>query len=113
MDIATILSPQELLAVHRFQEAVRAICGTTGWEIRLFGSRARGEGNEDSDVDLLVLLDRYDEKVKIKIWDAADAVFSATDILLAPQVLSRERFDNLRRRERLIAQEIERDGIRL
>lgn len=113
MDIATILSPQELLAVQRFQEAVRAICGAGGWEIRLFGSRARGEGNEDSDLDLLILLDRYDEKIKIKIWDAAEAVFSATDILLSPQVLSRQRFDDLKRRERLIAQEIERDGIRV
>lgn len=113
MELSEALSPQELLAVQRFREVVRAICGATGWEMRLFGSRARGEGNEDSDLDLLVLLDRYDEKVKIKIWDAADAVFSTTDILLSPQVLSRQRFDDLKRRERLIAQEIERDGIRL
>ncbi|MBI4367625.1 MAG: nucleotidyltransferase domain-containing protein [Deltaproteobacteria bacterium] len=111
MELGAVLSPQELLAVQRFQETVRTICGPTGWEIRLFGSRARGEGNEDSDLDLLVLLDRYDEEIKIQIWDAADAVFSATDILLSPQVLSRRHFDDLKRRERLIAQEIERDGI--
>lgn len=106
-----MLSPQELLAVQRFRDAVNAICGTTGWEIRLFGSRARGEGDEDSDVDLLVLLDQYNEQAKVQIWDAAHAIFASTDVPLSAQVLARARYEELKSRERLITQDIERDGI--
>lgn len=105
------LTPQEEVASRQFKDAVARICGPQGWEVRLFGSRARGEGDDESDLDLLVLLDVYDEQTKVKIWDAAEAIFSTTDILLSPQVLSRARFVDLKRRERLIAQEIERDGI--
>lgn len=38
-------------------------------KVILFGSQARGEGNRDSDVDLLVVLDEIDDKM-----DAAVAI---------------------------------------
>ena len=107
------LTRQEEQAIRRLQDALKIICGESGWELRLFGSRARGEGDEDSDLDLLVLLDQYDEAKKLRIWDAAYEAFAVTDILLSPLVISRQRFEHLKQRERLIAQDIERDGIRL
>ncbi|MBI2343793.1 MAG: nucleotidyltransferase domain-containing protein [Deltaproteobacteria bacterium] len=108
-----MLTPQEENAIRSFQDALKGICGAWGWEVRLFGSRARGHGGEDSDLDLLVLLDHYEEATKLRIWDAAYHVFSTTDILLSPLVIARERFEQLKRRERLVAQDIEREGIRL
>lgn len=105
------LSAQEQAAVQRFKAAVAEICGPAGWEMRVFGSRARHEGHEDSDLDLLVLIPEENAQIKTRIWDAAYAVFSATDILLSPLVLSRQQYESLKGRERLIAQDIERDGI--
>lgn len=109
----SFLSLQEQEVLCRFREAVEKICGPEGWKLTLFGSRARSEGNEDSDLDVLVLLDDYEEEKKIRIWDAAYEVFGSSDILISPMVLSRAFYEDLKRRERLIAVTIEREGIAL
>lgn len=105
------LSAQEQAAVRQFKAAVEEICGPANCALRCFGSRARHEGHEDSDVDILVLIPTEDLHKKTRIWDAAYAVFSETDVLLSPLVLSRHQYESLKARERLIAQDIERDGI--
>ena len=97
----------------QFKEALGKICGPTGWALYLFGSRARSEGDEDSDLDVLVLLDNYEEEKKKKIWDAAYQTFGSSDILISPMVLSRSYYEDLKRRERLIAMTIEKEGIAL
>lgn len=107
----THLSPQEQKALLQFRGELQKICGPKGWELKIFGSRARQEGNEESDVDVLVVLSKYGESLKIKIWDAAYYIFSDTDILISPLVLSSEQYERLKKSERRIAIEIERDGI--
>lgn len=106
-------TPQERKALLQFREEIQKICSSTKWELRIFGSRARMEGNEESDVDVLVVLSKYEEALKIKIWDAAYYIFADTDILISPLVLSGEQYERLKKRERRIANEIERDGIPL
>lgn len=105
------LSTLEKNAVAQFRTAVASVCGSAPCELRIFGSRARGEGDVDSDLDILVLLPTEDQQLKIRIWDVADAVFVATDILISPLVLSQQQYASLKTRERLIAQDIEREGI--
>ena len=106
----SILTPQEEKALQKFKKGVQKICGSSGWEIRIFGSRARGEGHGESDVDVLVLLSELSGVQKVQIWDEAYSVFAQTDILISPVVLSYQRYDNLKKRERLIVQNIEREG---
>lgn len=105
------LSPAEQQTVSLFKEEITKICGSRGWELRIFGSRARREGSADSDLDILVLVDSLEEATKIAIWDAAYHAFLATEIMLSPLVLSRQQYDGLKKRERLIAMDIEREGI--
>lgn len=110
MKNVSILTGQEQKALSLFKKEVQKICGASGWEIKVFGSRARQEGSENSDVDVLILLSKPDQRKKIAIWDAAYHVFSKTDILVSAHVLSMEQFDQMKKRERLIAKNIERDG---
>lgn len=105
------LSSAEQKALGSFKKEMSHICGKAVFRLHLFGSRARLEGNEDSDVDVLVLLSKENNRLKIKIWDAAYAIFAKTGIYLSPLVLSDAQFNHLKSRERLIALEIERDGI--
>ena len=79
-------------------------------EFRLFGSRARGEGDEASDVDLLVLLDEAPTSLRGKIFEIAADLFLEFEIDISPLVMSRRHFEDMSRRERLLPQEIERDG---
>ncbi|MBI4238930.1 MAG: hypothetical protein HY696_11040 [Deltaproteobacteria bacterium] len=52
-------------------------------------------------------------RAKVALWDAAYAVFVATEVLIAPLVLTYPQYSALRAHERRIAIDIERDGIRL
>lgn len=107
------LSLAEQKALDNFKKELKRLSGKLFFKLFLFGSRARLEGHEDSDVDVLVLLPKEDNGLKIKIWDAAYAIFDKTGIYLSPLVLSDGQFKQLKNRERLIASEIERDGIAL
>ena len=109
----TSLSAQEEKALALFKKELGQICASSEWELRLFGARARGEGDEESDLDCLVVVKNLDEKTKVRIWDAAYEVFTVTEVLISPLVLSEQQYQGLKKRERLIALDIEREGIRL
>ena len=55
-------------ALEAYAERLRSRFGSRLHGIVLFGSWARGEAHEDSDVDVLVLVDRL---TSIEAWDAA------------------------------------------
>lgn len=107
------LTALESSALQQFKDAVVRSCPNTHMTFTLFGSRARAEGDENSDVDVLVVIDPYSEEKKRAIWTHGYEVFMTTDINVSPLVLSREQFEGLRSRERRIALDIARDGILL
>jgi predicted nucleotidyltransferase len=113
MDMANkaSLSSLEQGVLAQFKSEVLRICGTPPPSLHLFGSRARGEGGEDSDVDVLVLLPTANEGHKIKIWDAAYYIFDQSGIHISPLVLTKEQFARLQSHERRIAKEINQDGV--
>lgn len=106
-------SALEQQALVQFKDAVAQSCAGAHVALTVFGSRARAEGNEDSDLDVLVVIDPYSETRKRAIWTRAYEIFLATDVNISPLVLSREQFSGLRHRERRIALDIARDGIPL
>jgi predicted nucleotidyltransferase len=79
----------------------------------LFGSYARGDAEEDSDVDVLVVVD---DMVEAERSEAVDLAFAARRSagggpLLSPLVWSRAQWGERLRAERRIALDIERDEI--
>lgn len=90
---------------ERFQIRVRALV--------LFGSRARGDGSEESDVDVLVAIDDLTSAEAREIRYFAGDILTRHDVLVSPLALTWARFNELRNRERRIAQEIDRDGVPL
>ncbi len=112
-NIKNILTGQELRAVSSFCDLLKKGAKNNIHAVILFGSRARGEGHEDSDVDILVILKEESYSLKIKIWDCAHKVFNETDIMVSPLVLSLDQFEKLLTHERLIAVTIQKEGIKL
>lgn len=107
------LTAQELRAISLFCNLLKEKAGNSIHATVLFGSRARGEGHENSDVDILVILNEENHPLKIKIWDYAYAIFNETDIIISPLVLSAAQFKKLLSHERLIAMTIQKEGIKL
>jgi predicted nucleotidyltransferase len=98
-------------AVHTLLERIRQEMRTTTVSATAFGSRARGEGGPESDLDLLVVLDRDDLPVRRQVFDLAYEVFLATDVLISPLVVSRTGLAALRQSGRRLIRDIERDGV--
>ena len=81
--------------------------------LRSFGSHARGEATEDSDVDVLVVIDGLtDMEIGVAAGEVAPVII-ATGLSLAPLPLSTERLQAMRQSERLLARNLDAEGIRL
>jgi predicted nucleotidyltransferase len=82
-------------------------------DLRLFGSYARGEAYEESDVDVLVLIDDVTRSESEEVVAMAHDVGDVGDRWLVISALVRDpiAFDALHRGERRIAQDIDREGI--
>jgi len=79
--------------------------------VRLFGSWARSEAGEDSDVDVAVVVDGLTrDEWRDAVSDAVDVELE-TGATLSPFVVASEHFDLLVRRERRIARDILEEGM--
>ena len=77
----------------------------------LFGSRARGAGDPDSDIDLLVLTScPVSSKLRAAISDRLADVNLQNDVLLTSVVVSEQEWSSGLIRHMLIHSEVERDG---
>ena len=100
-------------ALSEYARRLREIFGDRVAEVRLFGSFARGEANEDSDVDVLVLINGLTD-LEIGIAAGESALISvATGLHLAPLPMRTERFADLRENQRALARAIDAEGISL
>lgn len=107
------LPPSLELALSEYAERLRRLFGERLLELRLFGSYARGEAHEDSDVDVLVLVDGLtDLEIGVVAGEAAP-VIQRTGFALAPLPMSSERLALLRLQGRALADALDREGISL
>lgn len=100
-------------AVARFADELRRRFGDAVVDVRLFGSFARGEAHEDSDVDVAVVLERVDGPIHRDVIDLATDVGLPMELHISPTVFDRATYEKWRRQERPLVMDIERDGVRL
>ena len=79
----------------------------------LFGSRARGEAEADSDMDVLVVMSRADPEIRKQIRYLAVEVWLEHGIYLSTRVWSRAHWRTLEQLQTLLYQSIRRHGIDL
>lgn len=100
-------------ALAEYASRLRGIFGDRLSDVRLFGSFARGEADEDSDVDVLVLVDGLtDLELGLAAGEVA-AVITKTGLPLAPLPMATERLAELRKQRRALALAIDEEGISL
>lgn len=81
--------------------------------LRLFGSRARGQANASSDVDVAVVLEQAGWNERCAVIDAAADVGLEYDLDISPTVFDRSTYLRWREQERPLVLDIEREGIPL
>ncbi|MCI9247213.1 MAG: nucleotidyltransferase domain-containing protein [Clostridia bacterium] len=84
--------------IEQFVKGVNEILGNRVKKIILYGSYARGDFNESSDIDIMILTDLTDDEIieyREKVWDYAyDLEFENNfDIQLSPLVKNIDKFN--------------------
>jgi predicted nucleotidyltransferase len=77
----------------------------------LYGSRARGDYDRDSDIDVAIIVEGLSRELKDRILDLVIDLETERLQSISSLVLSQADFDELRDRERRIALDIEAEGI--
>jgi len=98
-------------ALNDLKHRLEALLGDRLERIVLFGSRARGDWDEDSDTDVAIIIRDMDNDLKTRVLEEVASVELAHLVPLSTLVLSSERFRYLLGRERRITLDIEREGI--
>ncbi len=111
-----VLSPAVSAALARFRAALALRFGARLREVVLFGSHARGEAHEESDADVLVVIDDLTEAERRDVigmsYDAEDKEDDGW-VGLSPLPLSTAHAAEQRTRGRLLFRDIEREGVRV
>lgn len=105
------VAPSVKTALEIFATHVRARYGARVRAIALFGSYARGDATSESDVDVAIVIDELTNAEGRDVAHHAGDLLTTHGVLISAFTVSTARMDELRERERLIAKEIERDGI--
>jgi len=107
------LSQQESAALREFAARIRAALGSNLQELRLFGSKARGDARPDSDLDVLVVVAGDRVGAEDRAIDIAFDVNVASDLYISPRVVTAESLADPVWRTTLFVQTVAREGVAL
>lgn len=82
-----LLEKREEEALKRFKEILTKQFGSEVVTIRLFGSKARGDFHAESDIDVLVVTQQDDWRLKEEIGKVATTILLDTGIYLSIKVM--------------------------
>lgn len=99
--------------MEELKKSLENLLGSHGFRMILFGSRARGDYSESSDVDVAILVPGLTREMKRRILDKVAEIELEYLLPISVLVFSQDEFDLLIKRERRIALDIEREGIPL
>jgi uncharacterized protein (UPF0332 family)/predicted nucleotidyltransferase len=101
------LTDQERKGLAHFLERLETECGDRVQRVVLFGSRARGDHDAESDVDLLVVMAEEQDKVVV------DRLIPREDVVFFTLTLSEAKYRRYQRLQLPLYVNLRRDGIEL
>ena len=107
------LNDQEKRTLAELKSALYVLLGDRLARLALFGSKARGDESEESDLDVAIVVKGLNRELKRKILNIVTDIESRNLTVLSTFIISSEEFDHLRKRERRIALDIEKEGVPL
>jgi len=91
-----ILAPSDQQALQEFVAYLQKTIPDQVRFVALFGSKARGDSQQASDIDVLVILSRDNRELRREILKQAARFSLEYDVLLSPRVMGAERWEKMR-----------------
>lgn len=107
------LSADDRKALRIFVKYVHESLGDRVRRIVLYGSKARGTSQADSDIDVLVVVDRETRRVDEEVAEAAYQATVLTRSFVAPQTVSARYWRESQRERSFFSRNVDRDGVEL
>lgn len=80
-------------------------------ELRLFGSKARGDSNPESDIDVLIVLESYDWETEKAVSRLCFEISIENGVLLVPVLYSRTEYESDLTRITPFYQNVRKEGL--
>ena len=79
----------------------------------LYGSKARGDYNRTSDIDVFILIEEGGYEVRDQIADMSYDIFLKYEVLISPRVININEYEVLNRWQTAFIKNLQRDGIKI
>ena len=109
--MAMKLNEKEQQALRKFGMALKEALTDNFLEVKLFGSKARGDARKDSDIDVLVIISSGDWHMCDVVYGIATDILLETEVCISPKVISREEYNNLYNSGNPFIKNVLREGI--
>ncbi|KAF0118100.1 MAG: DNA polymerase beta domain-containing protein region [bacterium] len=80
-------------------------------DVKVFGSRARGDADEFSDLDIFLEVESLDRRLKELIFDTVWEVGFENHLVISPLIFTRDEIENTPLRSSPIVKNIAEEGI--
>ncbi|RJR32485.1 MAG: nucleotidyltransferase domain-containing protein [Desulfobacteraceae bacterium] len=108
-----MIEEQRKLQIEVLKRTLRDLLSPGSFEMVLFGSRARGDYSDESDLDIAIIVKGLTRAMKMLILEKVAESELQYLLPVSALILSKEEFEHLKNRERRIALDIEKEGIPL
>jgi predicted nucleotidyltransferase len=105
------MKKNEEKALKEFSRLLRQKIGADLVEIKVFGSKVRGEDSPESDVDVLVILKHIDRKKREIISNIAFEIGLKYELFLSTVVYEKDIFYSPLSKETLFYQNVQKEGV--
>ena len=82
-------------------------------DFSVFGSRARGDAGEDSDMDVFIEVENLDKDIKRRVQDVAWEVGFENFMVISPLIFTRDELENSPLRSSPIVRVIKEEGAQI
>ncbi|HIE29184.1 TPA: nucleotidyltransferase domain-containing protein [Candidatus Poribacteria bacterium] len=105
------LSEKEEQALKKFKLRLKEVLSDNLLEVKLFGSKARGDARKDSDIDVLVTILSDDWRICDVVYGIATDILLETEICVSPKVISQKEYTRLYNNGNPFIENVIREGI--
>ncbi|MDI6795289.1 MAG: nucleotidyltransferase domain-containing protein [bacterium] len=104
------LKRSEMEAIEEFKDILLRTFTDNIEMIKLYGSKRRGDYHPESDIDLFILVENGDWKLRDKMVDVSSDLLLKYEVLISPSVVNKEEYEKMKKLELRYLKEIE-EGI--